>query len=141
MAVNSFNQLTWFYQESIDTSATGDKAVFNIPFKARLYRVEAMPNTNEATACTVKFDYRPTPGSDTGRGDGDAGVINFPAENKQYTWLYDKAERGLELDAGSQVVVEVTSASTASKSLAVRVLVDYLPETEENFPSYWEETT
>ena len=68
----------------------------------------------DAGGATVKFDRRVLAGSDTGRGDGDVATITIPASNQQGKVLYEEPSSTLVLDAGDQVVVEVTAESVTA---------------------------
>ncbi|WP_028316699.1 hypothetical protein [Desulfatibacillum aliphaticivorans] len=56
----------------------------------------------------VKFDKRPTAGSDSGRGDGDLGVLNLSTTSAGKV-MYDHAGRGTRLEAGEEIVVQLTT--------------------------------
>lgn len=69
-----------------------------------------------SVACTgtngvVKFDKRPTLGSDTSRGDGDVGTINLadPTAGK----LTKAFITPQDFDPGEEIVPQVTTATTA----------------------------
>ena len=122
----------------IDCDApTGDKAVFPIPFKCELLEAGAIITETGAggtTTAIVKFDLRPTAGSDASRGNGDIAelALSTTAAGKV---VYDLAGTGTVLNAGDEVVVELTQAATgASKAGHFRpyLLVRYLPETIAN---------
>lgn len=93
-----------------------DVAVFPIPFKCRVeYAGAAVTETcaGATTTPVVKFDLRPTAGSDTDRGDGDIAnlVLGTTAAGK---FMYDKAAIGTMLEPGQEVVVELTVQATGT---------------------------
>lgn len=114
------------------SNATGDKAIFTIPQKCEVVDARVTVEGTEATACVIAFDRRPLAGSDTGRGAADIGSIALTAANNQGKVFYDLAARGVILDAGDQVVVEVTTASTAAKNFVAGLMLRYLPEVYAN---------
>lgn len=114
------------------TGTTGDKATITISERCKVERVFCVVEGTEATAATVKFDKRPTAGSDTGRGDGDVGVISFGASNQQGKMLYENPTTTILLDEGDQVVVEVTVASTGAKNTVAGMKVSRVAETPAN---------
>ena len=96
--------------------APADVAVFDIPFKCELQRVQAAVTEACAGATTkpaMKFDKRPTAGSDTGRGDGDMGelILGTTAAGKV---VYDLVGRGQILLPGEEVVVQLTVQATGT---------------------------
>lgn len=114
----------------IDINATGDKATFTVPpFKCILYQVAVTCASADAGGATVKFDIRPTAGSDTSRGDGDAGVVTIPAASQSGKVLVDTAFRGLSVTPGQQIVMEVTAEGVAANAFAIgQVWLQYDPE-------------
>lgn len=114
----------------VDLNATGDKATINAPmFKTILYQVGVLCTTTDAGGATVKFDRRILAGSDTGRGDGDAGVVTIPASNQQGKFLVDTAFRGLIIQPGDQIIMEVTAEGVSASAFAFgAVWLQYLPE-------------
>jgi hypothetical protein len=115
--------------------AAADLGFFSIPFKCQVYLAGA--EVVETCAGTlkpiVKFDKRPTAGSDTDRGDGDIGVLNFET-TAAGKFLYDKAGRGTVLEPGNQVVVQLTQQPTdaAAGQMNPILLVVPIPETTAN---------
>lgn len=116
--------------------AVGDMGTFIIPFKCEILLAGLV--VTEVCAGTVKpvvkFDKRPTAGSDTDRGDGD--VASFALETTAAgKVMYDEGELGDTLEPGEEVVVELTTkASGGSPTGHVKpfLLVAYLPEIKEN---------
>jgi hypothetical protein len=116
--------------------ATGDKGTFIVPFRCEVFLAGA---TVTEVCCgadstpVVKFDKRPTAGSDTDRGDGDIAnlVLATTAAGKV---MYDRAAKGEVLEPGEEVVVELAVAATdAGTSLQTGhikpfLLVKCLPE-------------
>ena len=96
--------------------AGGDFAVFVIPDKLELIRVQALVTENCAGATTtpiVKFDIRPVAGSDAGRGDGDGGTLKLATTTAGHV-VYDDAKEGAILYPGQEVVVELAQAASGT---------------------------
>ncbi|MFZ5773073.1 MAG: hypothetical protein ACOY4W_16760 [Thermodesulfobacteriota bacterium] len=109
------------------TQAAGDLAVFPIPFKCiLLYSALAITTTcgGDTTKPQVKMDIRPTAGSDTGRGDGDAGSFDLGtmAGGKFVYWMPGTR---VELEPGQEVVMQLSqiAAGTGAAGAARPVLV------------------
>jgi len=116
---------------ALQTSTTGDKATIPVPFKCRVEYVWALVNTASAhaTAFVLKFDKRPTAGSDTGRGDGDVGVLSKTASASQAgKMLYERPSTHIELNAGDQVIAEVTTANGDACLVDAGVVVEFIGE-------------
>lgn len=114
----------------IDINTAGDKATIIMPpFKTILHQVGVLCTTADAGGFTLKFDRRTLAGSDTGRGDGDAGVIVAPAASQAGKYLVDSAFRGLTLNPGDQLIAEVTAEGAAASTFAFAIVwLQYLPE-------------
>jgi hypothetical protein len=118
----------------IALDSTGDKHTFTIPFKcvvSLLFLVIEGTSTH-ATTAVVKFDKRPTAGSDTSRGDGDVGALSKSASNQQGKMLYERPSSRITLDEGDQVVVEVTTANGNACTAVPGLLVEASPEDPAN---------
>lgn len=98
----------------VDQSAA-DVAIADIPCNGTIL-FTALMCTEAVTAATTapvfKFDIRPTAGSDTGRGDGDAGAITIPSGTAIGTVMYDEAAKGDQVTAGDQVVCQYATAAS-----------------------------
>lgn len=96
-------------------SSTADIYTFTLPQRCKVIEIGVVDIVNAGSnAYVVKFDRRPTAGSDSGRGDGDVGVLNSVASP-----TVGKATRkfvDVDLDKHDQVVVEVTDAGPASST-------------------------
>lgn len=90
-------------------------------------------NAGTSTPGVVKFDKRPTAGSDTDRGDGDIATLNMGTTAAGKT-IYDEVAVGTELNPGEEVVVEIATQPAGSPAGHFRpfLLVEYLPETKAN---------
>ncbi|MBU2550231.1 MAG: hypothetical protein KKB20_17615 [Proteobacteria bacterium] len=120
----------------IDLDQTAaDVGKFSVPFKcevlmAGLTIVETCAGT---TPGVVKFDLRPTAGSDTSRGDGDIATfaMGTTAAGKV---LYDKAGIGTTLEPGNEVVVEIATQPVTGPAgqFIPFLLVKPVPETIAN---------
>jgi len=110
----------------IAIGSTGDKLTITTPMKCTVERVFAVieGGSAHATGAIIKFEERPTAGSDTGRGDGDVGVISKTGgTNQQGKYLYEEPTTLLTLLEGGQVVVEVTTANGDALNAVVGVIV------------------
>lgn len=126
---NKYEVPLYLVSAQFDLDTTGDKATFTAPpFRTVLYGVGITVDSTDAGGGVVKFDRRPTAGSDTSRGDGDAGVVTIPASNQQGKVLIDTAFRGLAINPGDQIVAEVTSDPGAGPTMYAQVWLQYDPE-------------
>lgn len=116
----------------IDTSSTGDKLRYVVPFKCEIRQLQAHVFSTVAEAVVIKADKRPTAGSDTGRGDGDLGSISLGASDQQGKVVVDTPSARLTLDRGEELVMQVTTASTCNKVVALEVLVERIAEVDGN---------
>lgn len=117
----------------IATDSTGDKLRYASAEKVRIRKVAVHVGATEATACVIKFDKRPTFGSDTSRGDGDMAVLNIPASDKAGKVIYvDLNDERVTLEPGEEMVAQVTTASTGDKAVQVEVLFDRVAEVDAN---------
>lgn len=115
-----------------DINTAADKAIITIPFKCRVHRAFVVVEGTDANTATIKFDKRPTAGSDTSRGDGDVAVINLTAANNQGKMFYKDPTTSITLKEGEQVVVEVTAEGGGAKNAVAGLLVDFMPEEAAN---------
>jgi hypothetical protein len=122
------------------TQAAGDLAVFTVPFKCVLLYSALCVTTACAGLTTtpiVKLDKRPTAGSDTGRGDGDAGVFTL-GTMAQGKFVYFMPTSRVELEPGQEVVMQLTqiAAGTGAAGACRPVLVvEHAAETWGNLDS------
>ena len=122
------------------TAAADHNGLFEVTRPITVLAVGAIITTAIQGACVVKFDRRVTKGSDTGRGDGDVGILTIPdgtAVGKQV--ISDNTR--VDLNPGDQVVPEVTSA--AATAGGAHYFIHYIPraETIANLSDYVESTT
>jgi len=116
--------------------AAADVGLFSIPFKCEVFRAQlSITETCAGASATpvVKFDKRPTAGSDTSRGDGD--IANFACSTTAAgKHLYDEAAQGTVLEPGEEVVVELATRPVSGPAghFIPLLLVKYLPETVAN---------
>lgn len=100
----------------IDCDQTaGDMATYSAVYPMTILRAGAVITETCAGATTtpiVKFDKRPTAGSNSGRGDGDAGVLTM-GTSAAGKILWDE-EVNLYVNQGEQVVVELTQAASGT---------------------------
>lgn len=117
-----------FTQHRVEVSAqialnsTGDKMTFTpgAPVNIIRWGVIADSLIDVGVGMTIKADFRPTAGSDTGRGDGDVGDITVTADIAQGKGAYTEevatpatpaVPAKFEVDPGEQVVFQVTDAA------------------------------
>lgn len=119
------------------TQSAADVAVFEIPFKctvkAAFLQITETCAGADATP-VVKFDKRPTAGSDTSRGDGDLGHFALDTSAAGVA-LYDPVGVRTSLEPGNQVVVQLVTAAAgtgADGSFVPLLVVEYSPETWAN---------
>lgn len=128
-------ELTPLQVNGIATDSTGDKGTIVVPFKCEVVRAYALVNGNSthATGFVIKFDERPTAGSDVGRGDGNAGILSkTAATNQQGKYLYEDPTARTTLVEGSQVIVEVTTANGNACVVDVGILVTKVADSPGN---------
>ena len=103
-------------------SSTGDKATFTFAQPVDVVGVGFIADAllDVGAGFVFKFDRRVTAGSDTGRGDGDVGTLtNGTTDVVAGTVIYNDLAAPVELNAGDQVVFEVTNvADTAGTGFA-----------------------
>ena len=122
-------------------SAT-DIHIFTIPFRCRPLRVgfTITETVSGGVAPIIKFDKRPTAGSDVSRGDGDVGTLTLGATGaagKAYYEITDYKDDGTgswvgTLNEGDQVVVQVSTASGANGTGIPWLIVEPDPERPAN---------
>jgi hypothetical protein len=112
--------------------STGDKGDWAPGYVPHVIRAVAVVVTNTIGAAgVVKFDKRPTAGSDTSRGDGDIAEINLATTHDAGEVVYVD---GLDevINPGEEVVVEVTDACAASDTGHIIIYVEPYWEQPEN---------
>jgi hypothetical protein len=118
----------------LDQSAA-DVARILVPFKCEVVMAQLIITETCAgtTPGVVKMDRRPTAGSDTGRGDGDIGdfAMGTTAAGKV---LYDDVAKGTVLNAGDEIVVQITTQPVTGPAghFEPVLLVKPLSETKAN---------
>jgi hypothetical protein len=88
-----------------------DVAHILVPFNCEVVRAQLIVTETCAgtTPGVVKFDRRPTAGSATDRGDGDIADFKMGTTAAGKV-LYDLVAAGTLLDAGDEIVVEISTA-------------------------------
>jgi hypothetical protein len=136
-----------------------DLVVFDIPFKCKVYEagiviLTGLAGDTNPGPCDFRFDVRKTAGSDTGRGDGDAGIIYLyeTGASAQGEYVYDLAGQtpwaagaGCSLlEPGMQVVFQTGASLIEGPNLAGKIkpflLVEYMPEVRGNLVNAQETT-
>lgn len=113
-----------------------DVGVFIVPFRCQIVLAGGVVTetcAGSSSTPVVKFDKRPTAGSDGSRGDGDVAVLNLSTTAAGKV-IYDLDAIGDVLEPGEEVVVELTTQAVGSAAGHLRpfLLVEYLPETLAN---------
>lgn len=96
--------------------------------------VAAVIANDIAATGVVKFDKRPTAGSDSGRGDGDVAVLNLTTAHTGGKVVY-KLGLNVLIMPGQEVVAEVTDATGASDAARLILLLEPDPEVPANIPA------
>ena len=122
-------------------SAT-DIHTWTIPFRCRPIRAgfTLTQTVSGGTIPVVKFDRRPTAGSDDSRGDGDVGTITLSATAAAGKAYYENTDYKEDatgywvdtLNEGDEVVVQVTTASAGNGAGNPWLLVEINPEQPAN---------
>lgn len=90
--------------------AAADVAHFIVPFNCVVVMAQLVvtETCGGSTPGVVKFDRRPTAGDDGSRGNGDIAEFNMAATAAGKV-LYDEVAKGTMLNAGDEVIVEITT--------------------------------
>lgn len=117
-----------------DLNAVGDMALatWAPAFQpAWVVGVAAINDNALVGAGEIRFDKRPTFGSDAGRGDGDVGILilaaSLPAGSVQY-----KLVTPVKVSPGQEVVAQLTDAGGAGDLADVVLLLSPSPEVPAN---------
>lgn len=91
-------------------------------------------SAGDTTTGVVKFDKRPTAGSDTSRGDGDIGHIKVltTAAGK---CLFDRAGHGEVIEPGEEVIFQLVTQATgtgAAGHVIPFIVGSYMPQRPES---------
>ncbi len=115
---------------TIDATSTGDKAIWGPVFVPHIVRAVAVSlNADPGDAGVVKFDLRPTRGSDTSRTDGTVGTVSL-ATSHDFTAgstpavIYHVPSSPVTVSPGQEVVCEVTDASANCSAVVVGLWVE-----------------
>jgi hypothetical protein len=117
-----YTQRRYEVSAQVALTTTGDKMTFTpgAPVNIVRWGVIADALIDVGAGMTIKADFRPTAGSDTGRGDGDGGDITVTADIAQGKGAYTEevatpaataVAAKLQVDPGEQVVFQVTDAA------------------------------
>jgi len=120
------------------SGSTGDKATVVVPggqFDVVRAEVTWEGTSVHATVAVIKFDKRPTANSDTGRGNGDVGVITKTAADVSGKTFYTAPAAAITVDAGDEIVVEVTTANGDAVGFSAAVKLRERPEAIANLPN------
>lgn len=130
----------------IDTDQSpADMGCFIIPSKCEVFRAEVTVTETcggDTSTPVVKFDLRPTAGSDTERGDGDIAELKLLTTVAGKV-MFDEVAKGTVLEPGMEVMVELTTQAVgtgAAGHVLPSLLVKYLPESKANLSDLVETT-
>lgn len=79
----------------------------------------------------IRFDKRPTFGSDAGRGDGDAGILILAASLPAGSAVY-KLITPIKISPGQEVVAQLTDVTGAGDLADIVLLLSPSPEVPAN---------
>lgn len=134
-------------ETAVDLTSTGDVALWAPAFVAHIVRGAAIAlNATPGDAGVVKFDLRPTVGSDTSRTDGTVATINlatthtFTAGSAQPV-VYHIPSSPVTVYPGQTVVAEVTDASASASACRITLWVEALPADAANIATQSTSTT
>lgn len=125
------------FASDADMSGTGDQGTFTPPFPCEIvgfgYVITTVV-TDAAGGLVLKADKRPTAGSDSGRGDGDGGVLTLT--NAQAILLtagkvmLSRPNTPLIVYPGEQIVLDLTTAPDGGAGLPF-ILYKHKPRTDD----------
>lgn len=127
----------------LEGSIAADAGKFVIPFPCEVdYAAIVVTEGIAPGTPEIKFDKRPTAGSDTARGDGDIGDINLGVAGVSDVGdvAYDLVARGTTLEPGQEVVVQIVTAVAGGGTGTVwpQLVVRATPETFANLSNMQE---
>ena len=101
---------------AVDSHTAADYVLPTLTRGIKILEAIAIVNGTDATACVMSLDKRILAGSDTGRVSGLL-TITLPAADKNGKLYYKKTSDAAPklANAGDQLVLAVTTASTADK--------------------------
>lgn len=111
------------FSADADVSGTGDLGTFTPAFPCEVVGFGYIVTTaivDAAGGLVMKADKRPTAGSDTNRGDGDAGVMTLTSAQANAVAgkvLMCRPAQPLTVQPGEQVVIELTTAPDSGAAL------------------------
>lgn len=132
------------------SSAADHNGTFDVTRPITVLGVGAIITTAvTVTAAVVRFDRRITKGSDTGRGDGDVGILTIPIGaavgqvivGGAFVELFGSSTGlKIDLDPGDEVVPQVTVTATAG---GAHYVIYYVPRSEmpANIPDWVKSVT
>lgn len=121
--------------EPLQTMAsTGDVAIWGPGFRPHVVRAVALVlNADPNSAGVLKFDLRPTRGSDTNRTDGTVGTLSWATTDtftagSEVRIIYEElGNSAVTVYPGQEVVAEVTDADTSNDGVRIVLFVEALP--------------
>lgn len=118
-----------FETAAFDIGNTGaNVAIITLPVKVVVDKVLCFSRSAVANSFTVSCDSY----NFTTQGAEDVGRIVVPDSTGAYRSRYDLAGRGVVLNAGEQILVQVDEAGDSGENAVVQVVAHYHPEYEGN---------
>lgn len=111
---------------AVDLNSVADVTGANwtpLAFPVMVHGIFAAVGNTIAAAGVLKCDKRVTFGDDTGRGDGDLGVITFATTHTGGKVVYHLLSTPVKVSPGEQAVFQVTDATGASDVADIGLLV------------------
>lgn len=125
----SFRALTDAGSPVFDIGNTGANAAsIMIPFKFVVDKILVYSTTAVANSFTVSCDSL----IGATQGAEDVGKVIVPDSTSAFAALYDVAGRGVVLNAGNRVLVQVDEAGDSGEKGMVILVGEYFPEYESN---------
>lgn len=119
-------------KQAADLNSLADVGSFSPGLSPVIVRgVAAIIDNDIAATGVIKFDKRPTFGSDTGRGDGDVAVLNLTTSHTQGKVVY-KMGLNVKINPGESVVAEVTDVTGAGDKADIILLLEPVSEMPAN---------
>jgi hypothetical protein len=134
-------------EDAVSVAATADIAQWApVCVPHRIHMIAIALNATPGDAGVVKFDLRPTVGSDTNRTDGTVGIINlatshtFTAGSAQPV-IYEELDEPFVVYPGQEVIAQVTDASANATAVHIGLWVEPVYERPGNIVDLSDATT
>jgi hypothetical protein len=138
----SGHPITELVDAALDLNSLADGTAWTPKFnKVQVVAVIAEVTNAIGGAGEIRFDKRITFGSDTGRGDGDLGIMTVPDTTAVGKQIYVRPATAMTLSPGEQLVPQVTNVTAASDTADIYVVYHVVPESVENKANLVDGTT